>query len=152
MTLSVTALTDGTVSLHCEAASVTAIGTMIGSGWAKGMPGITSPATAVNQEPGDPLLNQEGAVIGILYSAGTSSTFLPTQLVLGVADDLRSTGRVSHGWLGVRGATAAGSGGAGWRRSWPGARPPACCTRATSSSPWARCPSDPWPICGAGST
>jgi S1-C subfamily serine protease len=76
------------------------------------MPALTSSAPAVNQEPGDPLLNQEGDVIGLLYGSGPSSTFLPTQLVLGVADDLRSTGHVAHGWLGVEGSTAAGSGGA----------------------------------------
>jgi S1-C subfamily serine protease len=113
MTLSMTAPTGGTMDLHAEAGSVTSIGTMIGSGSAKGMPGITSAApSALSQEGGDPLLNRDGAVIGILYQAGTSSTFLPTQLVLGVADDLRSTGKVSHGWLGVRGTTAPGAGGA----------------------------------------
>ena len=113
MTLSLTALTDGAMTLHCGTGSVTSIGTMIGSGSAKGMPGIISTASSVlGQEPGDPLLNRDGAVIGILYQAGTSSTFLPTQLVLGVADDLRSTGKVSHGWLGVRGTTAPGAGGA----------------------------------------
>ena len=113
MTLSMSALGDGTMFLHCEAGSVTAVGTMIGSGAAKGMPGITSSAPSdVSQEPGDPLLNRDGAVIGILYEAGPSSTFLPSQLVLGVADDLRSAGKVSHGWLGVRGTTAPGAGGA----------------------------------------
>lgn len=113
MTLSMAAQANGTMTLHSEAGSVTSIGTMIGSGSAKGMPGITSSAPSVlSQEPGDPLLNRDGAVIGILYQAGTSSTFLPTQLVLGVADDLRSAGKVSHGWLGVRGTTAPGSGGA----------------------------------------
>jgi len=113
LTLSMTAPTSGTMTLHAEAGSVTSIGTMIGSGLAKGMPGITSTVPSVQSEqPGDPLLNREGAVIGILYQAGTSSTFLPAQLVLGVVDDLRSTGKVSHGWLGVRGTTAPGSGGA----------------------------------------
>jgi serine protease Do len=113
MTLSMMALTDGTLSLHSEPGSVTGIGAMIGSGSAKGMPDITSsPAALVDQEPGDPLLNRSGAVIGILYQAGASATFLPTQLVLGVADDLRSAGRVSHGWLGVTGTTPPGSTGA----------------------------------------
>jgi putative serine protease PepD len=113
MTLSMTAPTGATMALHAEAGSVTSIGTVVGSGSAKGMPGITSTApSALSQEGGDPLLNRDGAVIGILYQAGTSSTFLPTQLVLGVADDLRSTGKVSHGWLGVRGTTAPGAGGA----------------------------------------
>ena len=120
MTLSVDSPNPETIALHCQAGTVTAIDTAIAGGWAKGMPGITatvtastvtSTATAVNQQPGDPLLNQKGAVIGILYSAGPTSTYLPTQLVLGVADDLRSTGRVVHGWLGVEGATAAGTSG-----------------------------------------
>jgi hypothetical protein len=73
-------------------------------------------------------------VIGILYTSGTTSTFLPTQLVLGVADDLRSTGKGLHGWLGVSRATPPPAGGArGGRSSWPGARPPAAATRVTSS-------------------
>jgi len=92
--------------------SVTAVGAVITNGWAKGMPDITSSAPALNEEPGDPLLNQSGEVIGILYGSGPSPTFLPSQLVLGVADDLRSTGHVSHGWLGVEGAPADGSSGA----------------------------------------
>jgi S1-C subfamily serine protease len=115
MVLSMVAPATGdTMSLHSQVGSVTGIGQTIGSGWAKGMPGITSavPATTVNEEPGDPLLNATGDVIGLLYEPGTSSTYLPTELVLGVADDLRSTGRVSHGWLGVTGSTEAGSNGA----------------------------------------
>jgi S1-C subfamily serine protease len=116
MTLSVAAggqgLASDAVSLHCQDGIVTGVDTEILSGWAKGMPAITSETAVVNQQPGDPLLNQEGAVIGLLYSSGTSSTYLPTQLVLGVADDLRSTGRVVHGWLGVKGGTAVGSNGA----------------------------------------
>jgi S1-C subfamily serine protease len=111
MTLSVEPPSAEPVTLHCEGGTVTDIDTAIPTGWAKGMPGITSAATVVNQEPGDPLLNQEGAVIGILYSSGPSSTYLPTQLVLGVADDLRSTGHVVPGWLGVEGATAPGTSG-----------------------------------------
>jgi S1-C subfamily serine protease len=116
MTLSVEPPVSGSasksVSLHCQDGTVTGVDTDIASGWAKGMPAITSTATVVNQQPGDPLLNQEGAVIGLLYSSGATSSYLPTQLVLGVADDLRSTGRVVHGWLGVKGESAADSNGA----------------------------------------
>jgi serine protease Do len=116
MTLSVApagpAPTSALLSLHCQDGSVTGVDTEIVNGWAKGMPAITSETAVVNQQPGDPLLDQEGAVIGILYASGTSSTYLPSQLVLGVADDLRSSGRVVHGWLGVKGDTAAGSSGA----------------------------------------
>ena len=76
------------------------------------MPVITSSGPGVDQEEGDPLLNSTGDVIGILYTSGGTPTFLPTQLVLGVSDDLRSTGRVSHGWLGVKGTNAPAAGGA----------------------------------------
>ena len=112
LTLSMAATDAGVVALHGTAGSVTAVDAMIANGWAKGMPDITSSAAAVNEEPGDPLLNQAGDVIGIFYGTGPSPAFLPTQLVLGVSDDLRSTGRVSHGWLGVEGATPAGTTGA----------------------------------------
>jgi putative serine protease PepD len=112
LTLSMAAPDAGSVALHCTAGSVTAVDATIATGWAKGMPDITSSTTAVNEKSGDPLLNQAGDVIGILYAPGPSPSFLPTQLVLGVSDDLRSTGRVSHGWLGVEGATPAGTTGA----------------------------------------
>ena len=56
-------------------------------------------------------------MVGILYDPdpGTSSpvAFLPSDLVVGVADDLRSSNRVVHGWLGVSGTDAPDGGGAG---------------------------------------
>ena len=58
------------------------------------------------------------AKVGILYqnqpatSGPATVTFLPSQLILGVADDLRSTGTVAGGWLGVLGATSSNSTGA----------------------------------------
>jgi S1-C subfamily serine protease len=77
------------------------------------MPAITSSAPVPSVESGDPLLNNSGDVIGILYnSPSTQPIFLPAQLVLGVSDDLRSAGRVTHGWLGVEGTDGAGTGGA----------------------------------------
>jgi putative serine protease PepD len=112
MTLTVASPANGTATLHCQDGTLTGIDTEIDGGWAKGMPALTSAVSSVNEQPGDPLLNQEGQVIGLLYTAGSSSTYLPTQLVLGVADDLRSSGRVVHGWLGVEGATAPGTVGA----------------------------------------
>jgi S1-C subfamily serine protease len=72
----------------------------------------SAPATLA----GEPLLNAAGAVVGILYApgpaAGAPTTFLPSGLVVGVADDLRSRQRVRHGWLGVSGADAANGDGA----------------------------------------
>ena len=54
-------------------------------------------------------------MLGILYDPdpGTApATFLPSDLVVGVADDLRSQNRVVHGWLGVQGTDAPDGGGA----------------------------------------
>ncbi len=102
------------VALHCTFGSVTDVGAAITSGPASTMPSITSSPTP-SLVAGEPLLNAGGGVIGILYDAdpGTSpATFLPSDLVVGVADDLRSQNRVVHGWLGVQGTDAPGNGGA----------------------------------------
>jgi len=111
MTLSLSPpLTPSTAApaLHCTPGSVSAVATPIGAGPADGMAGIESSATGVTGEPGDPLLNAGGAVVGLRDGdgprAGHGPTFLPTQLVLGVMDDLRSTNRVEHGWLGLAGS------------------------------------------------
>ena len=81
-----------------------------------GMAALTSslPGPA-DQTAGAPLLDAEGAVIGILCQpapGSASATFLPTQLVLGVADDLRSGNRVVPGVLGVQGSDVPGGAGA----------------------------------------
>ena len=79
------------------------------------MPSITTSVATPALIAGEPLLNAEGSVLGILYDPdpGTSPvTFLPSDLVLGVADDLRSQNRVVHGWLGVQGTDAPDGAGA----------------------------------------
>jgi S1-C subfamily serine protease len=108
------------LALHCMSGSVAAVGTPIAHGPANGMAAITSSAPTT-PTAGEPLLNQLGQVVGILYDpgyvsqspgGGALSTFLPTQLVVGVADDLRSRARVVHGWIGVDGTDAADGTGA----------------------------------------
>jgi S1-C subfamily serine protease len=108
------------LALHCTPGSVATVGTPIANGPANGMAAIVSSAPVAPTD-GQPLLNQLGQVVGILYDpAGLSrigngaalSTFLPTQLVVGVADDLRSRARVVHGWIGVGGTDLANGGGA----------------------------------------
>jgi S1-C subfamily serine protease len=112
---------SSTLALHGTPGSVTAVGAAIGGGSALGMPCITSapapnepaaPAPAATE--GEPLLNASGSVMGILYGPGSTAatTFLPTQLVVGVADDLRSASKVVHGWLGVDGGDVTGGTGA----------------------------------------
>jgi putative serine protease PepD len=103
------------VALRCTAGAVTDVGTAITSGPASTMPSITSsPATPVVLG-GEPLLDDDGAVLGILYDpdpGASPATFLPSGLVVGVADDLRSQDRVVHGWLGVQGTDAPDGDGA----------------------------------------
>jgi S1-C subfamily serine protease len=103
-------------ALHATSGSVTGVATDIASGPADGMAAITSSPALAADAAGDPLLNANGSVVGILCdpkSPTTSvATFLPTQLVVGVADDLRSGTRVVPGWLGVAGSDVAGGVGA----------------------------------------
>jgi S1-C subfamily serine protease len=105
-----------TIALHCTPGSVTAVGTAIAAGPAGGMPSITSSAPAPMVSAGQPLVTVSGDVVGILYDpdpgASSAVTFLPSDLVVGVADDLRSRDHVVHGWLGMKGTDAPGSGGA----------------------------------------
>ncbi len=103
------------VALHCTPGAVTDVGAAIAAGPAATMPSITSSPATTTVIAGEPLLDAAGSVLGILYDPdpGTSSaTFLPSGLVVGVADDLRSQDRVVHGWLGVEGTDASGDGGA----------------------------------------
>ena len=104
------------LALHCTPGAVTGVGTAIAGGPADGMPAITSTPATTTDVAGDPLLNSSGGVVGILYDPdpGTAApvAFLPSDLVVGVADDLRSSNRVMHGWLGVSGTDAPDGGGA----------------------------------------
>ncbi|HEX3334724.1 MAG TPA: trypsin-like peptidase domain-containing protein [Acidimicrobiales bacterium] len=80
-----------------------------------GMAALTSSPGLASQTAGEPLLDASGAVIGILCQPAPGSatvTFLPTQLVVGVADALRSGNRVAPGVLGVEGTDVANGAGA----------------------------------------
>lgn len=105
-----------TAALRATSGSVTGVATDIASGPAHGMAAIISSPALAAEAAGDPLLNASGSVVGILcdpQSPTTSAaTFLPTQLILGVADDLRSGSHVVPGWLGVAGSDVAGGAGA----------------------------------------
>ena len=120
LTLTLVPAGANALALRCTPGSVVAVGSAIVGGPADGMPAITStPSTATASTApmtgGEPLLDAAGRVMGILYSgstAGSTVSFLPTQLVVGVADDLRSNNRVVHGWLGVEGGDAGNNTGA----------------------------------------
>jgi S1-C subfamily serine protease len=116
LTLSFVPAGGASVALHCTPGAVTGVASAIASGPAGGMPSISSTPAAVSVAAGDPLLNASGDVVGMLYATnpGTAApaTFLPSQLVVGVADDLRSRNRVVHGVLGVAGSDVPNGGGA----------------------------------------
>jgi S1-C subfamily serine protease len=105
-----------TVALHATSGAVASVGMGLDAGPASGMAVITSAPVTASEAAGDPLLNANGEVLGILSGAGAQSsaplTFLPTQLVVGVANDLRSGNKVVHGWLGVDGTDQPGGAGA----------------------------------------
>jgi S1-C subfamily serine protease len=105
-----------TAALHATAGTVASVGTGVNADQASGMALITSSPGVASAATGDPLLDPSGDVLGILCSPGAQSaapsTFLPTQLVVGVADDLRSGNKVVHGWLGVDGTDLPGGAGA----------------------------------------
>jgi S1-C subfamily serine protease len=121
-TLSYVPAARNSVALQCTPGSVATVGDAIASGPAEGMPSITTAAAApTTATAGALLVTPGGAVAGILYdppgtagAAGgtTGATFLPSPLVVGVADDLRSGNRVVPGWLGVGGSDAPDNGGA----------------------------------------
>ena len=115
MALSFVPVGGHAVALRCTTGAVTDVGTAITSGPASTMPSITSSPAMPTLLGGEPLLNDDGAVLGILYDPDPGSspaTFLPSDLVVGVADELRSQDRVVHGWLGMQGTDAPDGGGA----------------------------------------
>ncbi len=115
LALTFVAADAGAIALHCTPGTVSDVGTAIASGPASTMPSISSSPPAPPLMAGEPLLTADGSVLGILYDPDpgtTPATYLPSNLVVGVADDLRSQNRVTHGWLGMQGTDAPNSAGA----------------------------------------
>ncbi|MHB8218916.1 MAG: S1C family serine protease [Acidimicrobiales bacterium] len=89
--------------------TVRSIGSAVVSGKAAGMAGIDAVVPAMPPMAGELLLTPDGKVVGILDSSASpnrqskTAVYLPSQLVLGVARGLASSGRIQHGWLGVTG-------------------------------------------------
>lgn len=89
--------------------TIRSIGAAVSSGNATGMAGIGATVPAMPMMPGELLLTSGGEIMGILDSTGSlanqprTAVFLPAQLVLGVARDLASSGKIRHGWLDVTG-------------------------------------------------
>jgi S1-C subfamily serine protease len=83
------------------------------SGWSYA--GLIGTDTAAHStEAGGALLDADGAVIGIL-SASDDHLAVPIDVARGVADQLSSSGKAVHGWLGVWGAAVLDRAGGGVR-------------------------------------
>jgi putative serine protease PepD len=99
-------------------ASVVYAGTVVSAGQALGADTITTDfsSTAVkapmsHDDLGCALLDSSGHVSGMLEmtrgsGASTMAVFLPSELVLGVARQLVTSGTVEHGWLGIQSSDA----------------------------------------------
>lgn len=125
LTLSFAPASGAAPAVQATPGAISAVGSAITTGPAGGLASITSTpdvtTAATPAAAGDPLLNANGSVVGLLYGpAGGTSTFLPASLVVGVADDLRSTDKVVHGWLGVSGTDATTQNGATVQSVTPG--------------------------------
>jgi S1-C subfamily serine protease len=96
--------------------SVAAAATAVQTGAARGMASIVSSTTNAPTEAGAVLLDSAGSVAGIYDPTGTANglgrVFLPTELLIGVTGDLASSGKVDHGWIGLRGEDAPNGAGA----------------------------------------
>lgn len=111
MVVSMTAPAHGTPRTTWASGTVVSVGRPPSP--AAAMADITVRGRSVPTMPGEPLIDRQGRVVGILgASRGAERAFLPISLVVGVSDDLAMMGRVRHGWLGVSDATAPGTMGA----------------------------------------
>lgn len=93
-------------------------GMVASAGRAAGADPATDPLSAsvvdaplAGDDIGCPLLDASGQVSGLLESTGTAggttaAVFVPAEVVLGVAQQLVTSGAVDHGWLGVQASDA----------------------------------------------
>ena len=103
---------------HRSPTPVIYAGKVIAAGVALGLDRVSSTFSAFGVEAplsatdvGCPLLDGTGQVVGILERAGgtglaSASTFLPAELVWGVADQLVSSDSVDPGWAGISAGNA----------------------------------------------
>jgi S1-C subfamily serine protease len=93
--------------------TIESVGTALGD-QPSGMAGIAATAPVVGSQSGAVLLDASGSVMGILDKSasgtrgGDVDEFVPAQLLLGVSNQLVSTGTVRHGWLDISGQDAGG--------------------------------------------
>jgi S1-C subfamily serine protease len=93
--------------------TVVSLGTPVPGGGMSGMATIVVRGASVPDVPGEPLIDLDGKVVGILAgSSGQDRVFLPMPLVVQVSDEIDTIGRVRHGWLDLSATTPPGSTGA----------------------------------------
>ena len=87
-------------------ATVVSVGEPSPGAPATSMAQITVRGSSVPSMPGEPLVDTQGRVMGMLDgTSGSDRSFLPMSVVVGVSNDLETMGKVKHGWLGVTDAS-----------------------------------------------
>src|SRR5581483_5065330 len=94
---------------------VSAVNQLLTDGGGTTYAGLLATDTAANgDEAGGALLDRDGAVIGVL-SASPGGLAVPIDVARAVGDQLASSGKAAHGWLGVWGAAVLDRAGGGVR-------------------------------------
>lgn len=98
------------------AEDVRSVGSSVPPGPGQGMAGIVTSASEVPAVPGEVLVDGSGQVVGLLDRSSSAASggaqqvvYLPAAFVVGVAHQLATSGKVSHGWLDVRLENAPGT-------------------------------------------
>jgi S1-C subfamily serine protease len=116
---SVVALGMGGDSRHWVTAGVvSSLGGLVTTGAGPKRAGLITTDTVVGADaPGGALLDRDGRLVGILTAEAGSQLGIavPIEVVRDVADQLRASGRATHGWLGVGGTDASDRSGGGIR-------------------------------------
>lgn len=87
--------------------TVTTVAAPVSSRNGAGMAAIGASGASSSSSACDVLVDASGQIVGIravkatLPAATSQQVYLPSQLVLGVANELARSGQVDHGWLGI---------------------------------------------------
>ncbi|MCZ7527427.1 MAG: S1C family serine protease [Acidimicrobiia bacterium] len=95
---------------------VAGLGELVRSSRGATLAGLIEARVRGGAPAGSPVVDEAGNVVGILAAVpgpdGDHVMAVPAEIARDVADQLRTTGSVAHGWLGIRATDAAGGDGA----------------------------------------
>jgi S1-C subfamily serine protease len=107
--LAVSSDSSGVTTTVWSAGTIASAGEAVGSGPGTGMVSLVASMPESDNPAGAVLMDPDGAILGLLDSAGepsagSGSVFLPGEFVVQVAHELMTDdGLIRHGWLGIKG-------------------------------------------------